>query len=101
MKMEVCILPLGEVEGRILAFLNAKLSKIFGSARILGRLEIPEPAFNPLRMQYNSTIILYSLPIPSRCDVVLAVLDVDIYACLLYTSPSPRDGLLSRMPSSA
>ena len=24
-----------------------------------------------------------------------------IRACLLYTSPSPRDGLLSRMPSSA
>ena len=24
-----------------------------------------------------------------------------IVACLLYTSPSPRDGLLSRMPSSA
>ena len=23
------------------------------------------------------------------------------HACLLYTSPSPRDGLLSRMPSSA
>ena len=26
---------------------------------------------------------------------------MDIYGCLLYTSPSPRDGLLSRMPSSA
>ena len=26
---------------------------------------------------------------------------VDRYICLLYTSPSPRDGLLSRMPSSA
>ena len=25
----------------------------------------------------------------------------DYYTCLLYTSPSPRDGLLSRMPSSA
>ena len=25
----------------------------------------------------------------------------DYKACLLYTSPSPRDGLLSRMPSSA
>ena len=25
----------------------------------------------------------------------------DIKICLLYTSPSPRDGLLSRMPSSA
>ena len=24
-----------------------------------------------------------------------------VYPCLLYTSPSPRDGLLSRMPSSA
>ena len=25
----------------------------------------------------------------------------DLEGCLLYTSPSPRDGLLSRMPSSA
>ena len=24
-----------------------------------------------------------------------------VVSCLLYTSPSPRDGLLSRMPSSA
>ena len=32
------------------------------------------------------------------CDSVLIVPD---NACLLYTSPSPRDGLLSRMPSSA
>ena len=28
-------------------------------------------------------------------------LEVDSISCLLYTSPSPRDGLLSRMPSSA
>ena len=27
--------------------------------------------------------------------------DEGVKACLLYTSPSPRDGLLSRMPSSA
>ena len=27
--------------------------------------------------------------------------DMAIKICLLYTSPSPRDGLLSRMPSSA
>ena len=25
----------------------------------------------------------------------------NVWTCLLYTSPSPRDGLLSRMPSSA
>ena len=30
-----------------------------------------------------------------------AVLSTEGLACLLYTSPSPRDGLLSRMPSSA
>ena len=28
-------------------------------------------------------------------------LSPDVIICLLYTSPSPRDGLLSRMPSSA
>ena len=28
-------------------------------------------------------------------------LKINIETCLLYTSPSPRDGLLSRMPSSA
>ena len=27
--------------------------------------------------------------------------NIDFEVCLLYTSPSPRDGLLSRMPSSA
>ena len=30
-----------------------------------------------------------------------AVGDANVAICLLYTSPSPRDGLLSRMPSSA
>ena len=41
-------------------------------------------------------------------DADWAVRDVNIdwedggaYACLLYTSPSPRDATLSRMPSSA
>ena len=29
------------------------------------------------------------------------LLCIKFYCCLLYTSPSPRDGLLSRMPSSA
>ena len=28
-------------------------------------------------------------------------LQVEAYGCLLYTSPSPRDATLSRMPSSA
>src|SRR5680860_115872 len=34
-------------------------------------------------------------------DNISSLLMDVLYACLLYTSPSPRDGLLSRMPSSA
>ena len=36
-----------------------------------------------------------------KCPVVGLCLSDDGIPCLLYTSPSPRDGLLSRMPSSA
>ena len=31
----------------------------------------------------------------------IRILNPKLDSCLLYTSPSPRDGLLSRMPSSA
>ena len=34
-------------------------------------------------------------------DAVEQLAMLGVSACLLYTSPSPRDGLLSRMPSSA
>src|SRR5680860_41533 len=40
----------------------------------------------------------------THCSVgctVIAEVDNGVWTCLLYTSPSPRDGLLSRMPSSA
>ena len=33
--------------------------------------------------------------------IIPPFMDIDVNVCLLYTSPSPRDGLLSRMPSSA
>ena len=35
------------------------------------------------------------------CNSSYAITNDDFATCLLYTSPSPRDGLLSRMPSSA
>ena len=37
----------------------------------------------------------------TKGNVTLYSFDRRIKICLLYTSPSPRDGLLSRMPSSA
>ena len=40
---------------------------------------------------------LYCNPKPLSFDEIQDQLGI----CLLYTSPSPRDGLLSRMPSSA
>ena len=59
----------------------------------------------------GTAILLYGLRIatdsgsyftdqPYLLPIVLGAV-MTAMACLLYTSPSPRDGLLSRMPSSA
>ena len=49
--------------------------------------------------------LLTAPTIVSTQDAIIGILLVSMGAgaagCLLYTSPSPRDGLLSRMPSSA
>ena len=37
----------------------------------------------------------------AKLDIIFDLCQRMIDNCLLYTSPSPRDGLLSRMPSSA
>ena len=49
---------------------------------------------SPHAVEQLGDIVFVELP-----DIGLAVNKGD--GCLLYTSPSPRDGLLSRMPSSA
>ena len=36
-----------------------------------------------------------------QLELLRGLSDKHVYACLLYTSPSPRDATLSRMPSSA
>ena len=63
-------------------------------------VEIGEPGTN-IGLHLNANIVgLSSLTFDgsTRKDGRTLVLSA---ACLLYTSPSPRDGLLSRMPSSA
>ena len=50
--------------------------------------------------------IVYAATSPDGRPVAVKVLRPELsddlrLRCLLYTSPSPRDGLLSRMPSSA
>ena len=38
---------------------------------------------------------------PKGTRLLVDVTSVEVESCLLYTSPSPRDATLSRMPSSA
>ena len=58
----------------------------------------------------NIDIVLYNVDIKvtmahidmlASCGHIKDAEKKKINSCLLYTSPSPRDGLLSRMPSSA
>ena len=49
---------------------------------------------------YKAVMLGQNGPVPAGTVVAVKVLRQE-YICLLYTSPSPRDGLLSRMPSSA
>ena len=76
--MMVCLKPLGLVDPLVLEFLQKKLSKIFGECSVLLPGKIPIEAYNPMRRQYNSTVILRSLS--SECDIVLGITDVDIFA---------------------
>ena len=50
-----------------------------------------------------SIMVLLIAMLPGITDIValLGIFFMNAAICLLYTSPSPRDGLLSRMPSSA
>ena len=53
----------------------------------------------------QKAVLLCALLRAARIPSALVLCDLKDYTlpprCLLYTSPSPRDGLLSRMPSSA
>ena len=64
--------------------------------------ELPVGAQTYLREWYISE--KYGRRMPVRTDLMdngIRCEEQSISLCLLYTSPSPRDGLLSRMPSSA
>ena len=52
--------------------------------------DLDDKDFVRLRRKKNKIILL-----------MYSIVLVMFVSCLLYTSPSPRDGLLSRMPSSA
>ena len=73
--------------------LNERLEKIVNTIR--GKAVISESDLDTTMREIRISLL--------EADVALSVVKsfVDNINCLLYTSPSPRDGLLSRMPSSA
>ena len=57
---------------------------------------------NAVVKQYKKLFDMEDVNLKFSDDALLAIAKKTMsYSCLLYTSPSPRDGLLSRMPSSA
>ena len=63
------------------------------------KLLVGNPEFRdycPSLLQYDLGFLNYA-----RDPIILDMVEQILGPCLLYTSPSPRDGLLSRMPSSA
>ena len=71
------------------------------------RQQSPESVWNNTRKEWpeKKILISFQVPIPKNLppEDILKSLSSQGYAriCLLYTSPSPRDATLSRMPSSA
>ena len=55
----------------------------------------------PIVLNRDCDAILIPVGTPLTLSEGTTVLITQALGCLLYTSPSPRDGLLSRMPSSA
>ena len=88
---------------------------------LFAKLQARAASETPIRIgmigagKFGSMFLAQAIKLPGIHIVAICDLDVgrvqsnlvyvgwpqDRYACLLYTSPSPRDGLLSRMPSSA
>ena len=85
-----------EVTGTMLLPLTKEFSKLIPTSLVI--------IFYSLSFYLLSVAVLkLPLSIVYASWAGLGVFSVAIlsYLCLLYTSPSPRDGLLSRMPSSA
>ena len=99
--------------------LLGKKGAITNLLKSLGQMEgkdrqIKSPQYNNLKQTLEEAIkerrkTLLNKEIEGRMDAEWLDISQDpremnsglMHPCLLYTSPSPRDGLLSRMPSSA
>ena len=80
----------------ILLFLTISMGINFSSS-LNEEMELPDAieSLSPMPGSQVPQQTTIEIDMPVGYEIVLYI------DCLLYTSPSPRDGLLSRMPSSA
>ena len=87
--------------------MNLKDCHNFSDFRKLAKKKLPSPIFHYIdgaaddEITYRRNTSAFN-DVDLVPNVLRGVENIDLSTtCLLYTSPSPRDGLLSRMPSSA
>ena len=101
MKLFIVPTPIGNLQDMTFRAINVLKSVdliLAEDTRVSGKL-LKHFEINTRMQSYhmhNEHKILKSL-----VDKLKSGLEIALISCLLYTSPSPRDGLLSRMPSSA
>ncbi len=78
----IYLTPFGNIEERVLSYLKNSLEIKFGRhIEITKDAEVPYAAFNPLRNQFNASILLERLAErkTSEKDILLAISDIDLY----------------------
>ena len=83
----------------------ANINSVLEKARQTGSLSLPnrDIPIDTTQLTHDNEAHPDFIPnnTPDYIEDVMNLEEIQNKSCLLYTSPSPRDGLLSRMPSSA
>ena len=87
--------------------MNTAVNSLNSASQLLSKIVDPLAALYYKAFNYNKYLAgtgfaaLITLALFFLMVALINLGDDSLPTCLLYTSPSPRDGLLSRMPSSA
>ena len=80
--MKIVIIPIGEADQSTLDSIARALRESYVSETVINdAIPVPERTYNARRQQYHSTRILKALETlkPGGCDIVLGVIDQDLY----------------------